>query len=77
MHDMPLVIFTVLSQLVIGGFVTLWWLDRKNKSDYTKNRFAHFYFIRCVGGISFLVSILHLGQPFAAYRAILNIEVHG
>ena len=29
MHDLPLVIFTILSQLILGGFVTLWWLDRK------------------------------------------------
>lgn len=75
MHDLPLVIFTILSQLVVGGFITLWWLDRKKKNISRKSGLIISGSLVIIGGISVLVSLLHLGQPFAAYRAILNFFV--
>lgn len=74
MHDMPLVIFTILSQLIIGGFVTLWWIDRKTKGVSQKTGFILSIVLVALTGVSLLVSMLHLGQPFHAYRAILNID---
>lgn len=73
MHDMPLVIFTILSQLVIGGFVTLWWIDRKTNGISKKTGLIISISLVLLTVISLLVSMLHLGQPFHAYRAILNV----
>lgn len=74
MHDMPLVIFTLLSQLVIGGFVTLWWIERKTKNVTKKTGLTISIVLVLLTGISLLVSMLHLGQPMHAYRAILNLD---
>ena len=38
MHDLPLVIFTILSQLILGGFVTLWWIRSKKRLVYHKKQ---------------------------------------
>lgn len=73
MHDMPLVIFTVLSQLVIGAFVTLWWIDKKTNNVTKKTGLVLSVVLIGITGISLLVSMLHLGQPMHAYRAILNV----
>ncbi|ETI68918.1 dimethyl sulfoxide reductase anchor subunit family protein [Neobacillus vireti] len=75
MHDLPLVIFTILSQLVIGGFVTLWWLDRKKCPISRQSGLMISISLVVLGAISVLISLLHLGHPFEAYRAILNIGV--
>jgi anaerobic dimethyl sulfoxide reductase subunit C len=75
MHDLPLVIFTILSQLILGGFVTLWWLDRKKGGISQKTGLLISISFLILGGVSLLVSMLHLGQPFYAYRAILNFGV--
>lgn len=75
MHDLPLVIFTVLSQLVVGGFITIWWLDRYSGNISRKSGLIISISIVVIGIVSVLVSLFHLGQPFAAYRAILNIGV--
>lgn len=75
MHDLPLVIFTILSQLILGGFVTLWWIDRKKGGISKQTGLLISCSLVVIGGISLLVSMLHLGQPFAAYRAILNFGV--
>ena len=74
MHDMPLVVFTILSQLAIGGFVTLWWFDRKRTITHQTGLMISLSLV-VLGGIAVLVSLFHLGHPFAAYRAILNIRV--
>jgi anaerobic dimethyl sulfoxide reductase subunit C len=75
MHDLPLVIFTILSQLILGGFVTLWWIDRKRADISQKTGLLILISLLILGGLSLVVSMLHLGQPFFAYRAILNIGV--
>ncbi|MEH7245272.1 DmsC/YnfH family molybdoenzyme membrane anchor subunit [Neobacillus niacini] len=75
MHDLPLVIFTILSQLILGGFVTLWWIDRKRADISQKTGLLILISFLILGGLSLVVSMLHLGQPFFAYRAILNIGV--
>ena len=75
MHDLPLVIFTILSQLILGGFVTLWWLDRKKGGISQKTGLLISISFLILGGISLLVSMLHLGQPFHAYRAMFNFGV--
>ncbi len=75
MHDLPLVIFTILSQLILGGFVTLWWMDRKEAGISQKTGLLISISFVILGGLSLLVSMFHLGQPFFAYRALLNFGV--
>ncbi|MCH6267642.1 dimethyl sulfoxide reductase anchor subunit family protein [Neobacillus citreus] len=74
MHELPLVIFTVLSQLAVGGIVTLWWMDWKNTIQWKTGLLISLSLV-VIGGVAVLVSMFHLGHPFAAYRAILNIKV--
>ncbi|WP_428908035.1 dimethyl sulfoxide reductase anchor subunit family protein [Niallia sp. Krafla_26] len=75
MHDFPLVVFTILSQLILGGFVTLWWLDRKKGRISKNSGLLISISLLAIAGISLLVSMLHLGQPLHAPRAILNFKV--
>ena len=71
MHDFPLVIFTILSQLILGGFVTLWWIDRKNTDISRKSGLLISISFLIMAGLSLVVSMLHLGQPF---RTSCNIK---
>ncbi|WNS74069.1 DmsC/YnfH family molybdoenzyme membrane anchor subunit [Bacillus sp. DTU_2020_1000418_1_SI_GHA_SEK_038] len=73
MHDLPLAIFTVLSQMAIGAFITMWLLELRNKDISYKTGVLISVSITIIGSISVLFSLFHLGHPFAAYRAILNI----
>ncbi|RDU38209.1 hypothetical protein DRW41_01165 [Neobacillus piezotolerans] len=75
MHDLPLVIFTVISQLLLGGFVAFWWLERTKGGISKHTGLLILLSLLVLGGISLLVSMLHLGQPLHAYRAILNFGV--
>ena len=52
MHDLPLVIFTILSQLILGGFVTLWWIDRKKAGISRKTGLLISISFLILGGLS-------------------------
>lgn len=74
MGEWPLIIFTVLSQLVAGAIVTLWLLDQRGKiTDFKKGKLivASLFIIM---GIGLLASLLHLGHPFQAYRALTHFS---
>jgi DMSO reductase iron-sulfur subunit len=63
----PLVVMTVLTQLAVGAFTTIWLLELLNAS-------AHLGMAALasllVGGLALSASTLHLGRPIHAYRAI-------
>jgi len=63
----PLVVMTVLTQLAVGAFTTIWLLQLLNAS-------AHLGIAALasllVGGLALSASTLHLGRPIYAYRAI-------
>lgn len=68
MSEMPLVFFTVLSQMAAGAFITLYLIDRKN-GPASKTA-------RCIAGVmalSLLMSTAHLGRPELGYRALANL----
>lgn len=75
MNEMPLVIFTVLSQLAVGGMITLSIMHLLKKN--INNRTAEWISFSLAGitGISLLASLLHLGHPLEAYRAITHFGV--
>jgi len=63
----PLVVMTVLTQLAVGAFTTIWLLQLLNASAHL--RIAALASL-LVGGLALSASTLHLGRPVHAYRAI-------
>lgn len=73
MGEWPLVLFTVLSQLVVGATGTLWLLEtlgRPLKAQTAKPLVASLVLI--LGG-GLVISLFHLGHPLLAFRAITNL----
>lgn len=75
MNEMPLVVFTVLSQLAVGGMITLWIMNllKKNIKDRTAELIS--FSLAGITGISLLASLFHLGHPLEAYRAVTHFGV--
>lgn len=73
-HSMTLVIFTFLSQLAIGAFAALFFMDTYKQTVSKRAGFISLIAILSVSVIAVIVSVFHLGHPFAAYRAILNFD---
>ena len=71
-HSMTLVIFTFLSQLAIGAFLAFFILDAFKEKVSKKTGFMTLCTITAISVVAVIVSVFHLGHPFAAYRAILN-----
>lgn len=75
-YEFPLVFFTVLSQLAVGMTIYLCWnlyarpdaLDR----DVQKKSWI---WITVAAACGLLLSLLHLGHPFAAWKALNNLGV--
>jgi hypothetical protein len=63
----PLVVMTVLTQLSVGAFATIWLLQLLGVS--TRLGIAAIASL-LVGGLALTASTLHLGRPVHAYRAI-------
>jgi Fe-S-cluster-containing dehydrogenase component/DMSO reductase anchor subunit len=63
----PLVIMTVLTQLSVGAFATIWVLQLLGAS--TRLAIAAIVSV-LVGGLALAASTLHLGRPIHAYRAL-------
>jgi formate dehydrogenase iron-sulfur subunit len=63
----PLVIMTVLTQLSVGAFTTIWLLQMAGAQ--TRLGLAALTSL-IVGGIALTASTLHLGRPVHAYRAL-------
>lgn len=74
MEEMPLVLFTVLSQMAVGAAVTLALLDAfGGKVEQAAGVFVA-QGIAVTAGISLLASLAHLGHPFEAYRALSHLS---
>ncbi|WP_378955092.1 dimethyl sulfoxide reductase anchor subunit family protein [Pelosinus sp. sgz500959] len=73
MGEWALVLFTVLSQMAAGAFVTLWVLDQRTKKiDAAVGAFAAKGIVIIIG-IGLAASTGHLGHPLEAYRALSHI----
>lgn len=73
-HSMTLVFFTFLSQIAIGGFITLFLLDTWKKNISSKAVFVSLVTILALSVVAVIISVFHLGHPFAAYKALLNFD---
>ncbi len=73
MGEFPLVIFTVLSQLAVGALITVVLLDHySDKIDKSLGKKLTLIILGATAvGLGF--SLLHLGHPFEAYRALANL----
>ncbi len=71
-HSMTLVVFTFLSQMAIGAFASLFVLDVYQEKVTKRSAFISLVAILIVSVVAVIVSVFHLGHPFAAYRALLN-----
>lgn len=73
MAELPLVLFTVLSQIAAGALVTLWLIDtylfRISKET---GKFITMTILG-IGIVSILASLLHLGHPFKAFLALTHL----
>lgn len=74
MEETPLVFFTVLSQLAVGGAITLWVLSWKNTRMEEKTGTYIAAALTIITAISLGISVLHLGHPFEAYRALAHLS---
>ncbi len=63
----PLVVMTVLTQLSVGAFATIWMLQLLGASTHLG--IAALTSLM-VGGVALAASTLHLGRPVHAYRAV-------
>src|SRR4029077_1362783 len=64
---LPLVVMTVLTQLSVGTFATVWLLQLLGKA---KNLSMAVMISLLVGGLALSASAKHLGRPVHAYRAL-------
>jgi DMSO reductase anchor subunit len=63
----PLVVMTVLTQLSVGTFTTIWLLEMFGKATHLS--IAAMVSL-LVGGLALGASTMHLGRPIHAYRAL-------
>jgi len=64
--EMPLIVFTFLSAVLVGWFITFYRFE-KISSFY---RIAFIFLLAFAG----FASLLHLGKPLRAYRALLHVK---
>ncbi|WP_280771633.1 dimethyl sulfoxide reductase anchor subunit family protein [Salipaludibacillus daqingensis] len=74
MHELPLVIFTVFSQIAVGAMVTLWIIDLKGGVTSNKIGKGLSISIFVIALVAILSSVFHLGQPLEAFRALVNVQ---
>lgn len=73
MGEWPLILFTVLSQLAVGAACTLWLLETLGKPLKAEKVKPLVGSLVAVLGGGLLISLLHLGHPLLAFRAITNL----
>lgn len=71
-HEIPLVFFTILTQVSIGSFVMIEALDILSLIDLT-SMLPLLYVIFAMIAIALGISTAHLGKPLRAYRALKNV----
>lgn len=74
MHELPLVIFTVLSQIAVGALFTMWIVDLKGGISNNKIGKQLAISIFAIATVAILASIFHLGHPFQAYKALMHVK---
>lgn len=78
MGEMSLVLFTVLTQSVVGGLAFLCYIDRKNIKTNDKNYISagkrSSFTLLFLHVLALLISLGHLGRPLFSYRALVHFS---
>jgi anaerobic dimethyl sulfoxide reductase subunit C len=75
-EEWPLMSFTLLSQLAVGTFIMLMWINASMGNKDSNAKKAINFGFTAVGPITvfaLILSVFHLGDPFGAPRSILNL----
>ncbi len=72
MHEMPLVIFTLLEQVALGAFVVLCVLRLRGKLD-ARVGFKTGVVVCAVAVVAMVASLFHLGQPLRAINVMRGL----
>ena len=74
-HEWPLMIFTVLGQCVVGGFIVLALALMKGGLSREQQRLVvlSMFGLWVLMGVGFIASILHLGSPLRAFNSLNRI----
>ncbi|MCS2150296.1 dimethyl sulfoxide reductase anchor subunit family protein [Scandinavium manionii] len=74
-HEWPLMIFTVLGQCVVGGFIVLALALMKGELSREQQRLVvlSMFGLWVLMGLGFIASILHLGSPLRAFNSLNRI----
>lgn len=70
-YELPLVIFTVLSQMSVGMTLLLTW--RTLRGEVIGNR-MHWLITGLILGVASVAAVLHLAHPEHAYNALINLK---
>lgn len=69
-YEIPLVLFTVITQWGIGGVLALTLCQGQFNADWLRRIAAGLWFITALGSMA---SLAHLGSPAGAYRALYGL----
>ncbi|WP_312455774.1 dimethyl sulfoxide reductase anchor subunit family protein [Pseudescherichia sp.] len=74
-HEWPLMIFTVLGQCVVGGFIVLAFALLKGElaPEAQRRVIAGMLGLWVLMGIGFIASVLHLGSPLRAFNSLNRV----
>lgn len=78
-HEWPLMLFTVLGQCAVGGFIVLALVLLCGKADEAQRKSIHrgMFFIWLLMGIAFIASMMHLGSPMRAFNSLNRVGASG
>ncbi|MGC6387601.1 DmsC/YnfH family molybdoenzyme membrane anchor subunit [Ewingella sp. S1.OA.A_B6] len=70
-HEWPLMVFTVLGQCVVGGFIVLaLTLLGKRTQEEARRIHLSMFCLWVLMGLAFIASVLHLGSPLRAFNSL-------
>ncbi|GKX59161.1 dimethyl sulfoxide reductase anchor subunit [Leminorella grimontii] len=74
-HEWPLMLFTVLGQCAVGGFIVMGLALLCSKTDEAQRKSIHkgMFFIWVLLGIGFLLSMMHLGTIARALNSLNRV----
>lgn len=74
LHELPLILFTVLAQSVVGAFLVFAFVLLKNENEASRRYIHRVMFVLLVLlGVGFVSSTLHLGSPFRAFNSLNRV----
>ncbi|MFA9487238.1 MULTISPECIES: DmsC/YnfH family molybdoenzyme membrane anchor subunit [unclassified Mannheimia] len=74
LHELPLIIFTVLAQVVVGCWLLFSFVLCRDNSEQSRSYLHKMLFIPLVLlAIGFIASVMHLGSPLKAFNSLNRV----